>query len=322
MILKHLYLFFYSVLFLILSLVIHWNPSGAEPVSCFSGYGEAIVYGIGLSIIHYFLYRLLAKEKSKNHILLIITISGMLFLTVILTGLFLHRDYFSMMLPVFICLQNILYRKEVFFHHLERHRAINKLLYILSIIMLLCWIVWILMMGYLISSRQEPRWIESLIYNIYNIFLMIIFFISIFDLQKKMKIRILVIDDSIWLSQLNLSEFLGLFKNEILVQLLVNHKKQGRINCHDLVKALSDKDLMTINDMDCMCCKENKQKATLCKEYRKIYRQILDIKKVLELMQIGTIVYPENKMDVVTVGWALKLNSNIEIIIEDEKISS
>ena len=76
----------------------------------------------------------------------------------------------------------------------------------------------------------------------------------------------------------------------------------GRISCRELSGPLSNE-----------CC-GSECKASLCRSYDQIYRNVIKIRKVLRQLQIAEIRTPENKRDITAEGWRLLPFSGVKII--------
>ena len=149
--------------------MVHTNPSGAGPGTPFSASTEVVAVTIAAFLGLWGLYTYLLLVKNK---LLFI---GSFFLTFALVGTVtiwmgfaLHRDYFSHIFQSILMywLLFILSREHV--ASLHSRQRFYSFLFLFNTIIFLVAMVWIILMGYAVATRQEPRWAESIVYNVYN----------------------------------------------------------------------------------------------------------------------------------------------------------
>jgi len=86
------------------------------------------------------------------------------------------------------------------------------------------------------------------------------------------------------------------------------------LRCSDL-QVLSEAVVSQTDRDKCEQCIDSNAKATLCPKYRNMYNNILEIKRALEFLEIGTITGPDNKRSVLDKGWKLCLFQNTRIKI-------
>jgi hypothetical protein len=70
--------------------------------------------------------------------------------------------------------------------------------------------------------------------------------------------------------------------------------------------------------LDCGTCASSNTKAALCGRYRTTYNAILDLKKLMEFLEIGTIVSSENRRNILAEGWKLILFENVRLVVREE----
>ena len=80
------------------------------------------------------------------------------------------------------------------------------------------------------------------------------------------------------------------------------------IRCMDLQKFLNG------DSEECSLCLESTAKASQCKRYKTLYNRILSIKKILETFEIGTFISPDNKRDILSQGWKLRLFDDVKVV--------
>ena len=79
---------------------------------------------------------------------------------------------------------------------------------------------------------------------------------------------------------------------------------KGKLTCRDLVYYLYPK--------EAVICKKP-CKPSLCPLYQRIYKRIRDVRKVVELLEIGTVLSPEKNSDVKKEGWKLLVYNDIDV---------
>jgi len=204
------------------------------------------------------------------------------------------------------------FRYEIIYKGVQESIQIRRMFGI-SVIVFVLWFLWLMMMGYAISTRQEPRWTESIIYNIYNSIIVFMLFLNVLKFRMKMFRRVYISDHSIRIDNYDFTEFLGSINLKIINAFLLNHNRN--ITCALLFTSLNNNangDL-SIN-ADCETCISSGYKVTQCPKYKTIYNRILDIKKLFESLEIGTIISPDNKMKILQEGWKLRFFDDIRVI--------
>jgi hypothetical protein len=167
------------------------------------------------------------------------------------------------------------------------------------------------MMFFAIVSRAEPRWIESSVYNILNLIIGLALLGATLWLNAHAKSRIRIIHDKVFLNQRDISSILSPQENSIILAFLRSH--QNSLNCWELSLVLRTSDTEDeSNHPHCKDCVEGFWKATSCSTYRNYKNRIKDVKKYLELSQIGTIVpVSENPREIKEAGWVLRFFDDV-----------
>ena len=164
-----------------------------------------------------------------------------------------------------------------------------------------------MMMGYAISTRAEPRPIESIIYNIYNLALVVILFLSGNRLEKAGTHEVVSSPGSLSLDGKDITAEFGAKKTAILNEFASAPNRT--LKCGDIRLSLNSAD----TNPECARCSMETTKAALCKQYRTTYNVVLELKKILELLGIGTIAAGENRRHILTEGWQLVLFENVRV---------
>ena len=160
-------------------------------------------------------------------------------------------------------------------------------------------------MGYAIVTRSEPRWAEAIGYNIYFTSLIAVFYAQIFRLKEQMFHHLLIRNNQISIDDYDISGLLSKEDQIIFIE-FIRFSPEG-IRCMDLQKVLGR------DDEECRTCKEFETKASQCRRYKNLYNHILAIKKILETFEIGTFISPDNKRDILSKGWKLRLFDDVKV---------
>ena len=145
-------------------------------------------------------------------------------------------------------------------------------------------------------------------------------FIHLLKFRSRMYRRVYITSNKIMIDNYDFTKFLGKVNLNIIHSFILNQNKN--ITCSLLISCLSngDQDNPSLNKWDCEECLNRESKVTLCPKYKTIYNRILDIKKLFESLEIGTIISPENKMNILTEGWKLRFFDDIRVFYKDKKI--
>ncbi len=305
-------LFGFSIV--LISMVIHINPSHVLPSNPFGSNLSFYLFAIISFFLSTGLFSLPLVWRKKKYFLFIFSLSFTLQLgLLVLSAVFIHRDYYTMVFQLFIMYPLIFFfRYKIIFAGTQESIHIQRM-YHLSAIFFFLWFVWLMMMGYAISTRQEPRWIESIIYNIYNSVLILMLFIHMLKFKARMYRRVFIASNTIRIDNYDFTEYLGKVNLNIIHTFILNHNEN--VTCSLLVSCLIDGDKKNTksNEWNCEECLSSESKVTLCPKYKTIYNRILDIKKLFESLEIGTIISPENKMNILTEGWKLRFFDDIRV---------
>ena len=299
----------YSLAFPVITIAVHLNPSGHPPPSPFAGPGQCALFAAGLYALSFLAFWIPWLFRTKKAFLWS-AIASLLFLlaTVGFLGIRLHRDYFSAAFQFLLSFTVVLLARHdlLFGETADRHAIRNS--YRASMVVFMMSFCWVMLMGYAIATRQEPRWAESIFYNIYTALLLTGLYLQITQLQSRMYRRVMIGADRIMIDQYDFTSYLGETNLRIVVRLA---RHPGRnIRCADLVADI----LPPGEPSPCSLCVQGSAKASRCPRYKTLYNRILDIKKLFESLEIGTVIYPENKMRIVEEGWKLRFFDDIRVI--------
>lgn len=246
-----------------------------------------------------------------------------------LSGVMIHRDFLAFTTPAVLIYVTIFLRRIPDLHIVTRNRVATfaRISSAVTVVFVL-WIVWIMMMSYAIVTRTEPRWIESIAYNLVNGIIGILFLYVGTTLRERGKRTVIRCDGDWFIDDRNISELLSFQENRIVSVFLT--QRDQTVTCYDLAAELRslaehaggrlgghppgsvERRLVTAED--CERCLAVRRTATTCHTYRNLNNRIADTKKYLELLGVGTIVpAAENPRDVKEHGWRLRLFDDVTI---------
>ncbi len=171
---------------------------------------------------------------------------------------------------------------------------------------------WIILMGYAIATRAEPRPMQALAYNLYNLVLVLLIFSLSRSIRKETYHTLLVGSNSVKVDGRDLTAYVGKRKADLVAAFA--SAPDRTLRCPE-IQAILGEGPLSQDDPSCEDCGGTDTKATLCKKYRNTYNNILDLKKLLEFLEIGTITAPDNKRKVLAEGWKMNLFENARVLV-------
>ena len=175
---------------------------------------------------------------------------------------------------------------------------------------------WIILVGYAVVTRAEPRPIETLIYNAYNLPLVLVLFLASRGVERRAMRTLSIGAAGVEVDGKSIDAMLGERRAVLLAAFVAAPDR--RLRCPDVQQALAARahgGAARAAKTDCAACAASGMKATDCAEYRSAYNSLLDLKKLLEFLEIGSITAPDNRRLVLTEGWRLTLFENARIVL-------
>jgi len=90
----------------------------------------------------------------------------------------------------------------------------------------------------------------------------------------------------------------------------------GTLTCDDIQASMELCNPERKKKRDCDSCDPGVSKAADCPGYRGTYNRVLVIKRLLEFLEIGTILPPKNKLQVLSDGWRFLAFEDVRIKVE------
>lgn len=304
---------FFSLPIVIVGLTVLFGPlssSNPLPKWFIDFYGPVLLAAI---LGNYIALRwILSNTKILSFLISLVLIESLMIVLSLSAGINLHRDFFT------ASFQYILGVPAIVLFYLQTKSApqINKstrrIMGQAGYILAGFYTEWIMLMGYAITTRAEPRPIESIFYNLYNLTLVLILFFTSHQI-KRLSFTFIEIDKStLFINTRDISSIAGPKKILLLYEFALTPER--RLRCSDIQKIMHPK---TVNsNADCTLCTEENQKAAQCSQYRTTYNTVLQLKKLLEFMEIGSITSSDNRRNILTEGWKFVLFENVRINIK------
>ncbi len=308
---------FFSLPIGLTALVIYFGPSplDIQSSSLLSLLTIPLLVEFPLSCI---MYRkiLLQKEGLPFSLLLggtgLVLIVGSIFL-----GTAINRDFFNaafqytLSLPA-VYLYHIWFSRET---DMEKKtlRTVSRAGYVLAVL----YAEWIMLMGYAIATRAEPRPVEALIYNVFNLALVLLLFLSSRRIGIKSLHTVSLARTSLQINDRDFSSIFGAHKIALLHAFA--SAPQRTLRCLriqiflNVPEADSFKECAECNTAAEAAAKTHDATKKDCPRYQAVSLSIQEIKKLLEYFEIGTITAPLTDASVLTDGWKLILFENVRI---------
>jgi hypothetical protein len=206
-----------------------------------------------------------------------------------------------------------LYRRDTISRALQS-KVNARTIYLFSLIMVASGFAWVLIygtLGLLLLHGTAPLW---MLFNFYTVGILVVGLHATLSIRRNLSIRVRIGNALFEVDGRDCTPLLGRTDRVLLLTFLSD--PQRRATCAGIASAMaSGVDARHGSDDDCARCIQENRKATLCHAYRRIYNQVLKVKKILETLEVGTIVPPTNKMRVTHDGWAFRAFADVTLHI-------
>ncbi|HOT62151.1 MAG TPA: hypothetical protein PLU93_04750 [Treponemataceae bacterium] len=295
----------------LVALVIRYGPLAPPslPAWFLEWPGTFAAAAFALSFVLFFAS--LRRASLSGFLAFLIPVEGALIAGSVAAGLAVHRDFFT------AAFQYALALPLPFLINARRAGRRGKPIIALSragYVLAAFYAQWIMMMGYAISTRAEPRPIESIVYNVYNLVLAIALFLASRALGLSGKHAVETGPDSLFVDGKDVTPAIGARKARILNAFATAPERTLR--CPELQLALAGDEAALPEE--CHSCGAD-TKAASCGRYRVTYNGILELKKMLEFLEIGSIASGPNRRLVLSEGWRLILFEGIRLTAKKNK---
>lgn len=205
-------------------------------------------------------------------------------------GFLIHRDFFSaFFMRIIQVILGGLYASG-YLAPRPLHGGSRRFLFFFALASSILWTLWLMLMGYALVVRAEPRWGEAISYNFYNSGLAALLYALCFRLSLEPRRLLRAERERFLVDGIDFSPILG--KGACTAAYyLVN--RGGRVSCADIVLGEYGR--------DCRGCA--RVKASACPDYRNIYNSLRLFRCVLDVMRLGSVVSAANKNKIVEEGW-------------------
>jgi hypothetical protein len=302
----------FALPFPLVTLVVRYGPSQVDPLASplILGYAPLVAL-IGMLVATPLFLHAIIAEKPRSFAAGALAACLLPVGAAAAFGSVAHRDYFTAVfqyvIATFALFLYWLRSRPVSQVRPETFRSVGRAGYAAFLLLT----VWIMMMGYAISTRAEPRPIESILYNSYNMLLDFALLVGSRELVlRSLRTLSLRRDGAVLLDGAPVDFVLGAGGIRILRTFLSSPER--RATCADIGRNALESG-MSKRRSDCALCEAEGSKASLCPEYRATYNRVLELKKLLEFLEVGSILPPKNKRRVLAEGWRLALFENVRV---------
>lgn len=280
---------------------------------------KRIVLIIGLSLLfcHFILYSVVLSIRNEKRFISVFSISSVVILLSILgVGLIFNVDYFRSSFHAVSALFLIfLYKRDLVFRNSKnenKNKERIRFLYNITLIISIAGLCWVFFYGYHGIILRSPGAGNWMIFNLYTTGIIFISVDALLYMKSSLFNQVKIGTDSFSINGNDFTMLLSIKDIEVLRCFVKNNNQQT--NCSEITAALAENS--STPQPDCAVCIKEKYKATLCADYKRLYNQILKIKKILETMNIGTILSPKNKMNITSEGWVLRIFEDVRIHLQ------
>ena len=300
---------YFSISVLLASIEISGTrPAGAS--GQFSPFWVALI----LMPLHLAIYAVLLNVRKELFFRrAFLPASGLAVAGILAAGIFVDSDFLRTTFHVLASLYVIfLYRKDLF-PWSRGPRSNTRFLFWFSLLMAFAGFAWVLVYGFYGLVLRTSGAVYWMLFNLYTIGILIVGLNAIMYTRQALFTQVRVTASSLEVDGRDCTMLLGR-KDLLLLRIFI--QEPGRhATCARIIEGLASGEDGAEESARAQCyeCIMEKHKATLCPSYRRVYNQILKVKKILETMDIGTIVPPKNKMNVTVDGWVLRIFENVHL---------
>lgn len=306
-------LLLFTLPFAAITPAVHLEIVPVSPFSPFPSHPAALGFSLILPVLLFGTLALLLSVPRRRSFLLLH--SGLLLawiVGIVLAGLLLHRDYLALPFPLAYGFLGVLVlRLELLAGPSARREVVERYSLVL-LVATVGFMAWIIIMGYTIVARIEPRWQIAIVMNVCNA-LVIYELLAIYVQARQQLYKALRVDDeAIYLADQDLTSYFTSTERGILKRF--SESGGAAVNCRELIEVFQ-RDGATTAAVDCRQCYENNWAPSKCPAYVNLRKNYLaKIKRKLEMLHIGDIVpATEGSHAIKEAGWYFRLFDDVRI---------
>lgn len=294
---RFLIAFFLSLPFPLTGLMSYMNPSGESAAP--EPFPGILLLVLGWLICLVFYDRLLAISKRSHFSILCAILAFALIPGAAGLAVIIHRDIFSSIFMLVLAALGAFLSNRGLVKTLVQGPLKTFRFFTLAILIFV--FVWVALQGYAIATRREPRWMECIAYNAYNLLLAFYLFMAANEVSMN-PFRLLAVGAGG--AAIDDRDISALFTERQLSILGLLIESGGKQDCMGLNASSGE--------APCADCGA-RTKASACSRYRKTQEAISGLDKILKTLEIGGVYGPERKQDVLVEGWRLRVFDDVRV---------
>lgn len=303
---------FFSLPAVLVAVMVALGPSAVDQTH--PGWLDSPFFLISFSIISVMIgsalyFFALTRQSFSRFLASIIGLTAIGVVASIFAAIGIHRDFYTSAFQFILILPvcGVVYVSE------RKERALPKnalpIASTTGFALATVYAQWILMMGYAIATRAEPRPVESIGYNVYNLALAFILLFASQSVKRAGFSTMVSSANALVVNDRDITTVAGP-KKTLLIHAFASAPNRS-LRCAELQKILHPDTFD--GEGSCSSCVDESRKAAMCSQYRTTYNSILETKKLLEFLGIGTITSGDNRRNILQDGWKLALFENVRI---------
>ncbi len=273
-----------------------------------------LLAGFVLMFIHLISYSVINYVPAQSFPVLFLIFGAVIILSIIAAGAMVHPDFlrsaFHSAGQLFII---SLYRKKDIYRE-DPSKNVTRSLILISLVMIFASAMWMLLLGYHIIFKKIDSGFNWMLFNLYSVVNILVGIDAVIILQNSLNRHVIAGKNFLKIDGNDYSNLLSPSDLEIIS--LFAGTPDRKLNCSRIMARLNIIHDETVLSRQCSQCLEQRMKATLCSDYKRIYNQINKLKRFFETMDIGTILPPKNKMEITSEGWSLHMFENTRLHID------
>ncbi len=271
--------------------------------------GHILSTGILLLCMDYLFYMIILHCRAEDFSWILLTfgllIIGITIAAAVVLDLDLLRSAFHQAGQLYMI---SLYRKKELYTD-NSSKSGSRTMILVAFLIILASVFWMFILGYQIIFNHIPGASAWMLFNLYSILNILIAIDAFMYLQNSLYTHVDLKTDRLRIDSKDLSPLLA--ANDIQLLYLFAEQKNHTLTCSLALQKLNNSNNTIVDS--CRHCLDEHRKATLCSDYKRIYNQILKLKRFLETMKIATILPPDNKMQITRLGWTLHLFEDVHL---------